>query len=58
LDSEINFAVPIQKVKRKMEGPMPPEDIKPGILSHMIDLLAKQDASMKTYKLCLDWKKK
>lgn len=56
-ESEINFAVPIQKVKKKMEGPMPPDDIKPGILQHMIHLIAEQSSTLKTYKLCLDGKK-
>lgn len=56
-ESEINFAVPIQKVKKKMEGPMPPDDIKPCILQHMIHLIAEQSSTLKTYKLCLDVKK-
>lgn len=50
-ESEINFAVPIQKVKKKIEGPMPPEEIKPGILQHMIHFIAEQSSSLK-HKSC------
>ena len=40
-----------------MHGSLLPRDIKPGMLHHLLNLLAEQTTNTKTYKLCLDGKK-
>jgi hypothetical protein len=38
--SRINFSVPFAKVKSTSESPVPPSQVKPGILTHLLDKFA------------------
>ena len=55
--SKINFAVPYSKVRDTLEAPLPAVDIKPGILTYILDRYAEQASSEQTFKLCFDGKK-
>ncbi|MEW8542406.1 MAG: YqaJ viral recombinase family protein, partial [Candidatus Thiodiazotropha sp.] len=56
-NSKINFAVPYQKIRDSTEGPVSACDIKPGILSYLLDKYAEQASKIQTFKLCFDGKK-
>ena len=54
---KINFAVPYSKVRDSLEAPLPAVDIKPAILTCLLDKYAEQARSEQTFKLCFDGKK-
>jgi hypothetical protein len=55
--SRINFSVPFAKVKSTSESPVPPSQVKPGILTHLLDKFAEQACMNQTFKLCFDGEK-
>ena len=57
-NSCINFAVPSRQCLEDTFMSEKLQNIKPGILEHMIHLVSKDDiAEKKTFKLCVDGKK-
>jgi hypothetical protein len=54
--SRINFSVPFAKVKSTSESPVPASQVKPGILTHLLDKCSEQACMNQTFKLCFDGK--
>ena len=55
--SRINFSVPFAKVTGTSESPIPSSQIRPGILTHLLDKVSEQTSKDQTFKLCFDGKK-
>lgn len=55
--SRINYSVPFSKVTGTSESPVPSSQIRPGIVSHLLDKVAEQSNKYQTFKLCFDGKK-
>ena len=56
-NAKINFAVPYQRIRDNTEAQDPASDIKPGILSYLLDKYAEQAKEDQTFRLCFDGKK-
>ena len=55
--SRVNFSVPFAKVTGTSESPVPATQIRPGILTHLLDKISEQANDSQTFKLCFDGKK-
>jgi hypothetical protein len=55
--SRINFNVPFAKVTGTSESPVPSSQIRPGILTHLLDKVSEQTSKDQTFKLCFDGNK-